>query len=369
MKRFLLIPVALTITLFIGCGEKAPSGQATSATPYPTIKVEKRTVDNFTKFPASIEGLVNSKVRAKVAGYIQEVLVDAGQQVRKGQLLFTLETQSLSQDAGAAKARINSAQVEVDKLRPLVEKNIISSVQLATANANLEQAKSNYQSIVANIDYAQIKSPVNGVVGSIPFRKGNLISAQDAVPLTTISSIEQVYAFFSMNEKDLLGFLREVEGNSMNEKAQNMPEVQLILADGSVYEHKGKIETISGEVNPNTGTVSFRATFPNPKGLLRNGSSGSIILPNKMKDVLVVPTLSTYEQQGNNFVYLVQGDTLVPKSITVKAAVNGLSVIEGLEEGVQLLANGLGKARPGLQIIPQPTSLDSILNSYNSVFK
>lgn len=369
MKKLLILPLILTIALFTGCGEKESASQAPSASPFPTIKVERRSVDNFTKYPASIEGMVNSKVRAKVAGYIQNVLVDEGQQVKKGQLLFTLETQSLTQDAGAAQARINSAQVEVNKLIPLVEKNIISSVQLETAKADLEQAKSNYQSITANIDYAQIKSPVNGVVGSIPFRKGNLVSAQDAVPLTTISSIESVYVFFSMNEKDLLTFLREVDGSSMDEKAKNMPQVQLVLADGSIYEQKGTIETISGEVNSNTGTVTFRATFPNPKGFLRNGSSGSIILPNKMNDVLVVPTLSTYEQQGKKFVYLVQGDTLVPKSITLKAGISGLSVIEGLNEGEEILANGLGKVRSGQQIIPQPTSLDSIINSYNPVFK
>ncbi|WP_086475714.1 efflux RND transporter periplasmic adaptor subunit [Arenibacter amylolyticus] len=369
MKRSLIATLVLSITLFSGCGEKAPSVRSQEAAPYPTIKVAKRSVDNFTKYPTSIEGTINSKVRAKVAGYIQDVLVDEGERVKKGQLLFTLETQTLTQDAAAAQARVHSAQVEVDKLRPLVEKNIISKVQLETAIANLEQAKSNYQSIAASIDYAQIKSPVNGVVGSIPFRKGNLVSAQDAVPLTTISSIENVYAFFSMNERDLLGFLRELEGNSMEEKVQNIPPVQLILADGSLYEHPGKVETISGEINVKTGTVTFRATFPNPQGLLRNGNSGSIILPNKMDDVLVIPTLSTYEQQGKKFVYLVQGDTLVSKSVTVKAAVNGLSVIEGLEEGVQILANGLGKVRPGLPIIPQPTSLDSIINSYNPVFK
>ncbi|WP_026808597.1 efflux RND transporter periplasmic adaptor subunit [Arenibacter latericius] len=369
MKKLLIAPIILSITLLVGCGEKEQTSQAPSAAPYPTIKVERRTVDNFTKYPASIEGIVNSKVRAKVAGYIQEVLVDEGQEVKKGQLMFTLETQSLTQDAAAAQARINSAQVELNKLRPLVEKNIISSVQIETAKANLEQAKSNYQSIAANIGYAQIKSPVDGVVGSIPFRKGNLVSAQDAMPLTTVSSIEHVYAFFSMNEKDLISFLRDIEGSTMEEKAKNISEVQLILADGSIYEHKGKIETISGEINTKTGTVTFRATFPNPQGLLRNGSSGSIILPNKLNDVLVIPTLSTFEQQGKKFVYLVQGDSLVPRAVTLKAAINGISVIEGLEEGTQILAKGLGKVRSGQQIIPEPTSMDSIINSYNPVFK
>lgn len=369
MRKIIFGSLVIFLSIFSSCGEKSATRQAPSAMPYPTVKVEKRSVESFSRFPASIEGTINSKVRAKVSGYIQEVLVDEGEQVKKGQLLFTLETQSLSQDAAAAKARINSAQVEVDKLVPLVAKNIISAVQLETAKADLEQAKSNYQSIAANIGYAQIKSPVNGVVGSIPFRRGNLVSAQDAVPLTTISSIENVYVFFSMNEKDLLAFLREVAGNSMEEKIKNMPSVKLLLADGSVYDTPGKIETVSGEVNPNTGTVSFRATFPNPNGFLRNGSSGSIVFPTMMNNVLVVPSISTYELQGETFVYLVQGDSLVPKSVRLTASVNGLSVIDGLKEGVEILANGLGKVRPGIKIIPRPTSLDSITNSFNPVFK
>lgn len=369
MKKILFGSLVLALFLFSSCGEKGAAQQGPTAAAYPTIKVERRSVESSTKFPASIEGTINSRVRAKVSGYIQEVLVDEGEKVKKGQLMFVLETQSLSQDAAAAKARINSAQVEMDKLGPLVAKNIISEIQLETAKANLEQAKSNYQSIAANIGYTQIKSPVDGVVGSIPFRKGNLVGAQDAVPLTTVSSIENVYVFFSMNEKDLLTFLREVEGNSMDQKVQNMPNVQLMLADGSIYEHPGKIETVSGEVNPNTGTVSFRANFPNPNGLLRNGSSGTIIFPTKMNNVLVIPSISTYEQQGETFVYLVQGDTLVPKSVELSASVNGLSVIGGLKEGVEILANGLGKVRPGTQIIPRPTSLDSITNSFNPVFK
>ncbi|NKI26528.1 efflux RND transporter periplasmic adaptor subunit [Arenibacter sp. 6A1] len=369
MKKVLFLLVPICISLLHSCGEVAATPKGASAMSLPTVKVEKRSVNNLSKYPASIEGMINSKVRAKVSGYIQEVLIDEGQQVKKGQLLFTLETQALSQDASAAKARINVAQLEVDKLRPLVAKNIISQVQLETAKANLEQAKSNYQSIAANIGYANIISPVDGVVGAIPYRKGNLVSAQDAVPLTTISSIENVYAFFSMNEKELIKFLRETEGKTQEEKAKNLPEVQLLLADGSLYEHSGTIETITGEVNPATGTVKFRATFPNEMGLLRNGSSGTIILPSELNDVLVVPSLSTYEQQGKKFVYLVDGDTLVPRAVRLLADVDGISVVEGIEEGQQILAKGLGKVRAGTQIVPELTSFDEIINSFNTVFK
>lgn len=366
----LLVSVLAFMTfLSTGCGNKIADQKPQSTPSYPTIQVTKRTVEDIATFPASIEGLVNSTIRAKVPGYIQSVLVDEGQVVKKGQLLFKLETQSLTQDAGAAKARINAAQVEVDKLKPLVAKNIISNVQLETAKANLEQAKSNYQSVTANIDYANIKSPVNGVVGSIPFRNGNLVSSQDARPLTTVSNISQVYAYFSLNEKDLIGFLKKIKGETLEEKAENLPQVQLRLADGSIYDHQGQIETISGEINPNTGTVKFRATFANPEGLLRNGSSGTILLPEKMEDVLVVPALSTFEQQGNTFVYLVQGDTLVTKIVNPKATIGGVVVIEGINEGDEILAKGINKVRPGTKIVPKPTTIDSITSSFETVFK
>lgn len=360
---------AFSIALLSSCGNSDKKEVTQRVMPFPTVKVIQTSAESFTSYPASVEGLVNSQVRAKIPGYILDVLVDEGRQVKKGQLLFRLETQSLTQDAGAAKARINVAQVEVDKLAPLVEKEIISKVQLETAKANLEQAKSAYQSVAANIDYANIKSPVDGVVGSIPYRKGNLVSPSDPLPLTTVSSIEKVYVYFAMNEKDVIGFLKSLDGSSLDEKAKNIPPVQLVLADGSSYEETGKIESITGGVNPSTGTVNFRATFNNPKGYLRNGSSATIKLPKKYSNVLAIPSMSTFEQQGKKLVYLVNGDSLVLKSITEIAEVNGLSIIEGLAEGDQILAKGLGKARSGMKIIPQPTSIDSITNSFQTVFK
>jgi membrane fusion protein (multidrug efflux system) len=143
----------------------------------------------------------------------------------------------------------------------------------------------------------------------------------------------------------------------------------LRLADGSVYEHEGKIETISGSIDPRSGTVRFRATFPNPGHLLRNGSSGTILVTRKLEDVLVVPALSTFEQQGNTFVYLVQADSLLAKKISVRADVDGLTVLEGLKEGDEILAKGVGNVRSGMKIIPEPTSIDSILESFDKVFK
>ncbi|WP_394369912.1 efflux RND transporter periplasmic adaptor subunit [Tenacibaculum piscium] len=170
-----------------------------------------------------MEGIINSNVNAKMGGYIQKVLVDEGQKVRKGQVLFRLETQSLNQDASAAKARVNVAQVEVEKLKPLVEKNIISAVQLETAKANLAQAKANYSSVNANIGYATIKSPVNGFVGAINFREGSLINPNNSVPLTTVSDISKVYAFFNLNETAYLDFLQNATGKTFEQAIKPIP--------------------------------------------------------------------------------------------------------------------------------------------------
>ena len=245
----------LALTLFLvvsSCGNSkeqkvaAPTGPPPS---FPAVTMQAKTVTGFQEYPANIEGIVNSDVRAKASGYIQKVLVDEGQKVRKGQVLFKLETQSLSQDAGAAKARINVAQVEVDKLIPLVEKNIISSVQLETAKANLVQAQANYSSVSATIGYATIKSPVDGYVGSINFREGALISPSDSSPLTTVSDISEVYAFFSFNEAQYIDLLQRSEGQNKAERIKNSPDLSLVLANGKLYSETGRIQTSTGQIN------------------------------------------------------------------------------------------------------------------------
>lgn len=196
MRNFNYLGFIVSTLLFISCGESNEGQQqAQGPAPYPVLEVPTKTVTGYTSYPASIEGTINSRVRPKVAGYITDVLVDEGEVVRQGQTLFRLETESLTQDAGAARANVNAAQVEVDKLQPLVEKGIISNVQLETAKARLAQAEAGYNSVAASIGYATIKSPINGKVGSIAFREGALVSPGDPTPLTTVSQMEQVYAF------------------------------------------------------------------------------------------------------------------------------------------------------------------------------
>jgi len=374
-KRLIfLIPSLVGICLFVAsCGNdnKSQMQRTPQAMPFPVISVPSDTVTAYTTYPTSLQGIVDSEVRAKTAGYVTEVLVDEGQKVKKGQVLFKLETQSLSQDANAAKANVNAAQVEVDKLKPLVEKNIISNVQLETAKAKLAQAQSSYNSIAANIGYATIKSPVDGFVGSINFREGSLISPTSSKPLTTVADIEKIYAFFSLNEKDYLNFIETNKGKTLEDKIKNLPKVRLVLANGSLYGHEGTIQTINSQVDPSTGTVSFRAVFDNPEHLLSSGYSGRIQLPRVFTDATVIPALSTYERQGITYVYKVQGDTLaVLNSIDVVDRVDNLVIVkDGVKPGDKIVAKGVGKLRDQTPIIPQLVSFDSITKGLDKVFK
>ncbi len=373
-KNKSLILLAFTLLLVtISCGDIKDDSTAQQAPPaaFPVAQLQPKTVTAYKEYPTSIEGIVNSSVRAKTSGYIQKVLVDEGQKVRKGQILFKLETQSLSQDASAAKARINVAQVEIDKLKPLVEKNIISSVQLETAKANLAQAQANYSSVSANIGYATIKSPIDGFVGSIKYREGSLVSPSDIEPLTTVSDISKVYAFFSLNETQYLDFLQNAEGTNLTEKLANFSEVNLLLANGSTYAQKGNIQTSTGQVNQNTGTVTLRAIFDNPNQLLTNGNSGKIQIPTVYENAIVIPQQATFEQQGNVLVFTIDKENKVATSILkIKTAVDNMYVIaSGINPDQKIIVSGVGKLKNGMTISPQEISFDEAIKPIATLFK
>ena len=368
MKQYKIhIITALSIVALVStsCKQEQPQQQSQQqqAMPLAVTTVPQKEVTTYNTYPTTIEGTINSEVRAKVSGYINKVLVDEGQKVSKGQTLFKLETESLSQDAEAAKASVNVAQVEVDKLKPLVEKNIISEVQLETAKANLAQAKSAYNSVVANIGYATVKSPVDGYVGAIPYREGSLVSATSVNPLTTVASIERVFAYFSMNETEYLDFLQDTEGKTLQEKISNFPKVELLLANGQVYDQKGTIETVTGQIDANTGTVSFRAVFDNPNRLLTNGNSGTIKIPKTYENAVVVPQSASFEQQGQTYVYTVGDDNTAKSSlISIKDKNDLLLIVEsGVKKGDLVVVKGIGKIKNGTPLQPQKVAFDSIV--------
>ena len=365
--------------------------------PYPVVSVETKNVTGYDEYPASIKGVVNNDVRAKIQGYITQVLVDEGQYVTAGQPLFRLETNMLTENAYAAKsgisaaqanvqaskAAVNAAQVEVNKLKPLVEKNIISNIQLQTAIANLakaqaqlsqaiasqQQASANYKSVQANINYSIIKAPISGVVGKLPLKIGSLVGPTDTTPLTTISDTRSVFAYFSLNEKEYLDFLEKSYGATIPEKIKNLPMVELKLANGSIYPEKGRIEVTTGQIDATTGTIQFRVGFPNPAKLLSNGNSGTIRFPKFYDNALVVPESATYEQQGIVYLFKVEKDTAKNSVIEVQDRVNNMVVIKsGINKGEKIIAAGIGGLKPGSAVIPKPVKFDSLVQSVKPIF-
>lgn len=382
--------------IIVGCKNQKGPGNF-GAKPFPVVEVETRTVIGYESYPAAIEGINNNEIRAKISGYIKEVFVDEGAYVNKGQILFRLETNTLTQNVqaskssvdaalssiNAAQSTVDAAQVEVDKLKPLVEKKIISNVQLETAQANLLRAKSqldqakagyhqalaNYKAAQANEDYAIIRAPISGVVGKINFREGSLVGPGDPTPITVISDTKELYAYFSMNEADYLNFLAKTPGNSLQEKIQQFPLVDLELANGERYGIKGKLGTVTGQVNPQTGTVQFRVSFSNENGLLTNGNSGVVRIPKQYNDAIVLPESSTFEQQGITYAYKIEADTAKLTIIDVCDRIDNLVLVKsGLKKGDIVAANGVGNIKNNTPIKPVRTTIDSIVQKIKPIF-
>ena len=272
----------------------------------------------------------------------------------------------------SAQASLQRAQVEVDRLTPLVENNVISDVQLKTAKANYDAAKASVSQNKAmvsaaeiNVGYTLIKAPVSGYIGKIPYKTGALVGTTQADPLTVLSDVSEVYAYFSLSEKDYITFKNQFAGNSIEEKLKHVPPVELVLANDSLYATKGKIETVEGQFDETTGSISFRATFPNASGILRTGNTGKIRIPKLYTSALVVPQEATYEIQDKVFVYVVGDSNKVagtPINVSGKTA-NYYFVDKGLSPGAKIVYAGAGNLQDGMIITPQLISTDSLLKA------
>jgi membrane fusion protein (multidrug efflux system) len=330
--------LALSLSLvIISCGNKKSnsSSQTTITKEYEVFTISAQPFTISSEFPATIEGQQNIEIRPKIDGFIEKIYVDEGATVRKGQILFKINAPQYEQGVRTAQANIqiaqanvNAARMEVNKVRPLVEKKIISQYELQTAEYNLQskeaalaQANAALANARTNLGYTTITSPVNGIIGSLPFKIGSLVSSSTPQPLTTVSNVGNIYAYFSVNEKTALDFDNYTKGNTSKEKLAMLPPVTLILSNGTEFPQKGKIETSGGMVNTETGSLSLRATFANPGNIVKSGSSGLIRIPTKLKDALLIPQKSTFEIQGKKFVYLVQDSGKV-KSTPIKIREN-----------------------------------------------
>ena len=334
---------------------------ATITTSYGTADLEK-------SYPATIKGKTDIDVRPLVSGFITKVHVDEGQVVSKGQVLFTLDQvqyQAAVDQAQAAvlvaETAVQTAQLTANTKRSLFEKNIISEYEnqlaqnsLAQAQAQLAQAKAGLVNAQKNLSYTVVTAPSSGVVGKIPNREGSLASPSMVTPLTTVSDTGDVYAYFSLTEKDILEMTEE--NKSLAAAIKAMPEVQLRLSDGTIYESTGKVATITGTIDSSTGAASVRALFKNSKGVLRSGSTGQVVIPHHMDSVIVIPQKATYELQDHKFVYVV-GDSckVTSRPITIYSLNDGQNfvVTSGLSANEQVVVEGVGTVvKDGLVIAP-----------------
>ena len=348
---------------------KGPGGAtANQVMPYPVKVIGTGTAVLQTDYPATIRGEQDIEIRPMVEGFVKTINVDEGSVVRKGQVLFTLDAPQYQQNVLNAQAAIrtatadvDNAQMDVTKITPLVEKGIISKYELESAKyaleakeAALNQARTALAIAQTNLSYTYITSPVNGIVGSIPFRLGSLVNSASA--LTTVANTTNVYVYFSLNEKQLLDFLKDTPGATQAEKIKRSEPVQLILSDGTTYSEKGWIETINGIVNTGTGAANFRAGFPNPQGILRSGSTGSIRISKTYNDVILVPQKATFELQGQTFVFVVGSDNKVKQTtIDVTPTPDGQSYVvnSGLKVNDKIVVNGIQNLKDGTEIKAQ----------------
>ena len=369
MNKPSFLSILAASLIIASCGKNDKSAQAGGAPQikeYKTVTLQLESATLNSDFPASIQGQQNIEIRPRVEGYIDKIFVDEGAVVKAGQPLFKISAPEYEQQVRTATASIKSAQADlsaaklaVNKVRPLVEKGIISKYDLESAQytyesavASLAQANAALVNAKTNLGYTTVTSPVNGVVGSIPFRLGSLVSSNTAEPLTTVSSIGNVYAYFAMNEKTLLNFTKDA-GASLNQKIKSMPAVSLLLSDGSAYDEKGHIETVNGLINTETGTVNVRARFPNPKGIIRSGSSTTVRIPNEVKDAIIVPQSATFELQDKIFAVVVGKDGKTKNAnITVldNSAGNYYVVTSGLNAGDQIVLEGVASLKEGTEI-------------------
>jgi membrane fusion protein (multidrug efflux system) len=366
-----------TILLLSSCGDDKKS---THTPPTPQTLSEltlgPRSATIYNDFPATIEGIEIVQLRPMVDGYLQKIYAPEGSNVTKGQLLFKIENPMYDQAVITAKAGVQSAQANVDaakmgveKVRPLVEKDIVSKYELDGAQytlqaqqAALDQANATLRNAETNVGYTTLRSPITGVMGSIPYKIGDLISSTTSSPLTSLARIDQVYAYFALSEKQLLNLSSRVPGATLQDKLDHLPQVLLVLADGTAYPQKGKLETASGFISTGTGTVSLKAQFANPTGLIRSGASTVVRIPRTIDTALLVPQSATYELQDKRFVYLLIADNkVISMPITSTATNDGkyLVVSAGLKRGDRILLNGFN-LKDSTVVNPVPVNTDSL---------
>lgn len=352
--------VLLIIVSFSSCGKSGPEGMATPKPEVDFFQAKSITGEIEKKYPGIIEGTVNVDIKAQVSGYLEAIYVKEGDYVTKGQSLFKIKADVYAEQVNnsraaykSALANLANAKLEIEKIKPLVDAKVYSDMQLKTAQANYDaasaqaaQAKAALGSSQLNADFSLIKAPVSGYISRIPNRVGNLVTPTDTVPLTILSEINTVFVYFSLSEADYLEFSKDAKSNQT---------VSLILADGSVYEHQGKLEVASGNVDRTTGSIALKAVFSNPKKQLRSGGSARVVLNSSLTSVITVPMASVKDIQDKFFVYVLKEGNkvaMVPVEIGGSAGTDYF-VKSGVKSGDKIALNGIDLLYDGVEVVPK----------------
>ena len=322
------------------------------------------------EYVAEIQSLQNVEIRARIKGYIEKIYADEGMAVKKGQLLFSLNNQIFKEEILKAKAQVKSAaaeaksaELELQNVKILAEKNIVSKTELEKAHANLDalnakidEAKAYEATAQLHMSQTEIRAPFDGIINRIPFKTGSLID--EGTLLTSLSNNKEVFAYFNVSEKEYLNFSAKIEQNK---------NITLLLANNEPHKYKGNIETIEGEFDKSTGNIAFRAKFPNPELLLKHGASGKIQLVNEIKNALIIPQKVTFEIQDKLFVFVVDANNIVKaRNIIAKQRLSQLYVIEsGLSINDKIIYEGIQHVKENDKIIAESIRLPQLISQLN----
>lgn len=328
---------------------------------YPVMVAQKSNRTLKTGYAATIKGKQTVEVRPQISGMITKILINEGDAVKKGELLFVIDQTAYKAayeiavaNVQSAEANLSTAQLVLESNRELYKQNVVSEFDLTTAQNDLKAAKAKLALAKAeevsarnNLSFTEVRSPVNGVASMIPYRVGALVSSSITDPLVTVADDSEVYAYFSMAESQMLDLIQKY--GSLQKAISQMPEVELQMSNGKMYAYKGHIDAVSGTIGNTTGAVSLRAVFPNPERLLREGGSGTVVIPSQVNNSIVIPQTATFELQDRIFVYKVVNGLATSQQIMVLDQNNGSEYIveSGLNVGDSIISEGAGLVREG----------------------
>ena len=366
----IILPFLIVVVL-AGCTGDAKERVVEEQPFIPVTQIVAKDTVVDREYVADINAYRKTEIRARIQGYLEQIYVDEGQEVKEGQLLFRInadefEAQLREEKAilASAEAEARTAQLELGQVKLLVEKNVISNTELEVAkakrdayNAKVEEARSRVASAALKVQYTSIRSPFSGIIDRIPFKRGSLID--EGSLLTTVSDTRYIYAYYNVSESEYLDYMQR----KRQQLKQDSDDATLILADGSEHPYEGKIETMDGEFENTTGTIAFRALFPNPDKILKHGASGKVRLETTMEGAVIVPQKATFEIQDKTYVYVVDEQNRVRmQSITPKLRFSHFYIVEdGVRSGDKVVYEGLQNVKDGMTINPAAVPMDSVM--------